>query len=229
MQINILTHTNGVAYFPDYKFHHYNLQNDSNNTTINNDNNLSYFIISLNSYDINYSTTTTTNTSTSMTSDNVNSTDIFTTLHYFNHRYQKIHGYLSLLVSLFGVFSNIINIIVLTRKSMISSATNLLLTALAIFDLLTMMSYVPFTIYFHCLTSLNPEENHKKGWIILLVFHSSFTITTHTCAIWITVALAVFRDNEIFSKGVHSFLASWKALQTSAEFSTQGNPDKYLN
>jgi len=71
--------------------------------------------------------------------------------------------------------------------------TNVLLTALAIADLLTMVSYLPYAFYFYCLTVPDPSYGHPAGWVVYLLFNIYFTITTHTAAMWLTVALAVFR------------------------------------
>lgn len=110
----------------------------------------------------------------------------------FSHWYQSIHGYVSIAVCLFGIASNLSNIVVLTRKSMISP-TNHLLTALAIADVMTMVSYLPYAAYFYCLAVPEESYDHPKAWVIYLLFNVYFTITTHTIAMWLTVSLAVFR------------------------------------
>ena len=115
-----------------------------------------------------------------------------TTLKRFSVKYQSIHGYVSIVVCSFGIILNIMNIVVLTQKSMISS-TNYILTALAIADMLTMVSYLPYAVYFYCITIPDQNYKHPKGWIIYLVFNTNFIITCHTIAMWLTVALAVFR------------------------------------
>ena len=110
----------------------------------------------------------------------------------FNLWYQDIHGYVSILVCLFGIVANIMNIVVLTQKNMVSS-TNLILTALAIADMLTMLSYVPYALYFYCISTPDSNMQHPLGWVVYLLFHTNFTITSHTIAMYLTVALAVFR------------------------------------
>jgi len=71
--------------------------------------------------------------------------------------------------------------------------TNHLLTALAIADLLTMVSYLPYAVYYYCITVPDPSYGHPAGWVVYLLFNIYFTITTHTAAMWLTVTLAVFR------------------------------------
>ncbi len=125
----------------------------------------------------------------SMTSINVTSES---TLQQFSTWYQSIHGYLSVFVCLFGIISNTMNIIVLTQKEMITS-TNVILSSLAVADMLTMMSYLPYAIYFYCISRLDPLYGHSRGWVIYLIFNLNFVVTTRTVAMWLTVLLAVFR------------------------------------
>lgn len=73
------------------------------------------------------------------------------------------------------------------------SSTNHLLTALAIADLLTMISYLPYAFYFYCVTIPDERYAHTRWWVVYLVFNTYFTITTHTAAMWLTVSLAIFR------------------------------------
>ena len=113
-------------------------------------------------------------------------------LERFSDAYQSIHGYLSLAVCAFGIPLNILNVIVLTRRQMLN-ATNCLLTALAVTDLLTMSAYVPYAGYFYCYASPTAEFGHRLGWILYLIFNTNLTITTHTVAVWLTVSVAVFR------------------------------------
>jgi hypothetical protein len=112
----------------------------------------------------------------------------------FSQEYMEYHGYFSAIVCAFGIFANLANIIVLTRKNMISS-TNWILMWLAVADLLTMMSYFPVSIHFYCLreVELRFPETRSIDWIRFLLFHSSFTVVCHTIAIWLTITLAIFR------------------------------------
>lgn len=106
--------------------------------------------------------------------------------------YQDIHGYLSVCVCLFGIVSNTMNVVVLTQREMLTS-TNVILTSLAVADMLTMMSYLPYAIYYYCLYKPDPLLGHSLGWVAYLIFNTNFTMTTHTVAMWFTVLLAVFR------------------------------------
>ncbi|XP_052233139.1 uncharacterized protein LOC127845998 [Dreissena polymorpha] len=59
----------------------------------------------------------------------------------FVRKYGEVHGYVSMVVCIFGAISNILNVIVLTRRHMITP-TNCILTALAIRDFLTTLTYL---------------------------------------------------------------------------------------
>ncbi|CAG5125723.1 unnamed protein product [Candidula unifasciata] len=107
-------------------------------------------------------------------------------LYEFSVKYSRIHGYIAVAVCLFGVLSNSANIIVLTRKNMASIA-----------DLLTMIDYLPFAIHFYIMKPVDtkgpPFSTPEYTWICFLLFHASFSIVCHTVAIWLTIALAIFR------------------------------------
>ncbi|OWF46783.1 Thyrotropin-releasing hormone receptor [Mizuhopecten yessoensis] len=108
--------------------------------------------------------------------------------------YMYYHGYVSLVVCLFGIPSNLINITVLTRRHMMTPF-NFILTWMAVSDMLTMISYVPFAFHYYCSFSpysVSPEKN-SFPWMLFLLFHINFTATTHTVSIWLGVALAIFR------------------------------------
>ncbi|XP_060078309.1 G-protein coupled receptor dmsr-1-like [Ylistrum balloti] len=108
--------------------------------------------------------------------------------------YMYYHGYISLVVCLFGIPSNVINITVLTRRHM-RTPINFILTWMAVSDMLTMISYVPFAAHYYCSFSpytVSPQKN-SLPWMRFLLFHINFTATTHTVSIWLGVALAIFR------------------------------------
>ena len=114
-------------------------------------------------------------------------------LERFSQWYADYHGYVSLVVCAVGVVCNVFNVVVLTRKDMVNP-TNYFLTALAVSDLLTMLSYIPYAVHFHCLYGgkITPERN-TYGWAVFLMFHANFSNTTHTVSIWLAVVLAAFR------------------------------------
>ncbi|XP_041378304.1 G-protein coupled receptor dmsr-1-like [Gigantopelta aegis] len=112
----------------------------------------------------------------------------------FSQWFSSVHGYASVIVSIFGVFTNIFNITILSRRDM-RTPTNILLTCLAVSDILTMVPYIPFAIHFYC-PPASPFETPWKftySWIMYMLFMVNITATTHTISIWLGVSLAVFR------------------------------------
>lgn len=121
-------------------------------------------------------------------------------LQSFSLWYSKCHGYISLVICAVGIALNIITIIVLTRKQM-QTPINFILTWLAVFDIATMMSYMPFAFHFYCqfsAVSISPRKN-SLSWMNFLLVYLNFSSTTHTISIWLAVALAIFRHRHIHS------------------------------
>ena len=114
-------------------------------------------------------------------------------LETFSLWYRNYHGYLATVVCAFGILANILNIVVLTRKNMIS-ATNCILTGLAVSDGLTMVAYMPFALRFYVLYGTDPTpERNTLGAIRFMLFYACFSVVVHTVSIWLTVTLATFR------------------------------------
>lgn len=111
----------------------------------------------------------------------------------FHQSYSAVHGYVSLVVSVVGVVCNAFIIIVLRHRSMVNS-TNVILTALAVSDMATMVSYVPFALQFYCLhgTRASPRRN-TLHWMRFVLFHAHLSVTSHTTSIWLGVLLSIFR------------------------------------
>ena len=111
----------------------------------------------------------------------------------FSDWYKDYHGYLATIVCAFGIVANILNIVVLTRKNMIS-ATNCILTGLAVSDGLTMVAYLPFALRFYVLYGTEPTpERNTLAAVRFMLFYACFSVVVHTVSIWLTVTLAVFR------------------------------------
>lgn len=119
-------------------------------------------------------------------------------LQIFHEWFLEMHGYASIVVCVFGICTNIFNITVLVAKDM-RTATNHLLTHLAVSDILTMLSYIPYAINFYC-PATSPVESpwtYSYGWIVYMVIMIHLLATTHTISLWLAVALAAFRFNQI--------------------------------
>lgn len=114
-------------------------------------------------------------------------------LKQFEYFYKPIHGYLAACVCVFGVLANILNIVVLTRKNMLTS-TNVILTGLAISDGLTMALYFPWALAMYVINGV--EIQPARDTYQLAQFQMAYAIMSvivHSVSIWLTVTLAVFR------------------------------------
>ena len=115
-------------------------------------------------------------------------------LQNFSKAYVGYHGYIAAVVCVWGIAANLANIVVLTRRHMISS-TNTILLWLAVADLLTMVSYFPVSIHFYIMKDpkLAFPTSRSVHWIRFMLFHINFTVLAHTVAIWLTIMLAMWR------------------------------------
>ena len=145
----------------------------------------------------------------------------------FAKTYSLCHGYISLVVCIIGVLLNSFNIVVLTRKQLISP-TNYFLTALAIADLLTMLSYIPISIHFYI---QHPPHNTYK-WVLFLFLQVNFSVTFHTVSIWLAVTLSAFRyfylTNSIYSSNTSCFERIKKKKNSRCESTSRACKDNSL-
>lgn len=114
-------------------------------------------------------------------------------LRTFETKYKPVHGYLAASVCVFGVVANMLNIIVLTRKNMVSS-TNIILTGLAISDGLTMAFYFPWALQMYVIhgTAVSLDRD-TEGCAKFQLSYAIISVVVHSISIWLTVSLAVFR------------------------------------
>lgn len=112
-------------------------------------------------------------------------------LDIYNKEYGAVHKYLSCILCAFGITANFLNIIVLTRKNMVSSI-NAILTGLAVADMAMMLSYLPYA-YLNFIGDINDEERFSYPWAIFLLLQGHFMIMNHTVSIWLTVTVAIWR------------------------------------
>ncbi|KAK7093925.1 G-protein coupled receptor dmsr-1-like [Littorina saxatilis] len=112
----------------------------------------------------------------------------------FSGWYAAYHGYVSLCVCVSGIVTNTFNVTVLTRRKM-RTPVNQILTGLALSDIITMLSYVPFAFHFYCMhpTTKSTAAKNSYGWMFFLLFHINLTTVTHTISIWLCVVLAIVR------------------------------------
>ncbi|XP_065226059.1 G-protein coupled receptor dmsr-1-like [Planococcus citri] len=116
-------------------------------------------------------------------------------LHTFSIWYQRIHGYMSFFVCIVGVISNILNIIVLSRREMSVLPINRILRGLAFTDIVLMVEYIPFIFFYYFRVS--PEAVHSYYGTVYIWLHVNFTQIMHTISIFMTLALAFWRYSAI--------------------------------
>lgn len=100
--------------------------------------------------------------------------------------YRNYHGIISSFVCIFGLTCNLFNIIVLTRPLMRSS-TNVILTSLALSDLLKMLFVLPAVIIFYCLpiNELKSEPDSTSYFQVkFYMIQMLFTLTLHCISTW---------------------------------------------
>ncbi|NP_001280662.1 probable G-protein coupled receptor B0563.6 isoform X1 [Tribolium castaneum] len=113
-------------------------------------------------------------------------------LKHWSQIYAKhVHPYLAIVVCLIGIITNITNVVVLTRKEMVCTPVNRILTSLATTDIFLMVDYIPY-VYYHYLVLPKTLDFPFIGAVYML-FHVHFTQTLHTTSICLTLLLAVWR------------------------------------
>lgn len=106
---------------------------------------------------------------------------------HFHHSYQALHGCLALVVCVFGSVANTINMVVLTRRSMLSP-TNAVLTGLAVTDLLVMAEYVPYSLHQYVWRRASLTAQFSWGWAVFVLFHAHFCqVSSGLCHIVCTI------------------------------------------
>lgn len=113
----------------------------------------------------------------------------------------SIHGYASFAICCFGVPTNLVNIVILTRRNL-RSPINCILAGIAIADVLTMLCYMPYSVHFFILHGVaRTKDKYTYGWVWYMAIHSGLSITTHTISIWLGVCMSVVRYVYIKSMG----------------------------
>lgn len=85
--------------------------------------------------------------------------------------YRPFHGWISLLICSYGMVTNLINIVVLTRPHMRTSV-NIVLCGIAICDIAKMASYFVFVIQFYLVHTFADVETKTYGWMCFIMFHA---------------------------------------------------------
>lgn len=135
---------------------------------------------------------------------------LYCDLQTFSRSYQKVHGPLSLFVCFFGSIANILNIRVLTSREM-RGPTNLILTGLAVSDLLVMLEYIPFSYN-------NYIDVEKKTFCshftyesaVFTKFHAIYSQMFHFTSCCLTIVLAIWRYLAIKNPNSGKYWCEWR-------------------
>lgn len=107
---------------------------------------------------------------------------------YYGYYYQVYHM-CALIISILGLITNTLNIIVFSRKEM-KNSTNLLLAALAVSDILVILIRFPKTVFYYTYSSTNDYVTIFSETFIYLVF---FQYMSAFLSNWISVAIGSWR------------------------------------
>lgn len=111
-----------------------------------------------------------------------------------------VHGFLSLAICTFGISCNLLNMLTLSRKNMVSPA-NTILFLLSILDSTLLLQYIP------CAYWRIAIPTHTYSWNLYRFFYTIVSSTTYAMCVWLTVLLAVYRYMAVlypFKSGIWS-------------------------
>ncbi|CAJ0590077.1 unnamed protein product [Cylicocyclus nassatus] len=119
--------------------------------------------------------------------------DFLEALENFRSVYGPIHGFVCVGLCVFGILTNMVHVVVLSRPTMRKSAVNCVLTAVAICDIGTMASYLIYIVHFVVQKGHTCSPTYTHGWMLFLLWHVALSITLHTTSLWLAVAMAFIR------------------------------------
>jgi len=108
----------------------------------------------------------------------------------FSEDYAQIHGRIVFPLTILGILTSIVTIIILNRKNF-QTPTNLILQHVAFFDTIVLISYNIYSFYFYILHDPNPFVGQSQFWPRFAIFHSNIGLTAHSIALWLTCLLAI--------------------------------------
>ncbi|CAI5452305.1 unnamed protein product [Caenorhabditis angaria] len=111
----------------------------------------------------------------------------------FQKWYSPIHGYVCVVICMFGILTNLVHVAVLSRPNMRNSAVNCILTAVAVCDIGTMGSYFVYIVHFVLQRDRKCAPTFTHAWLQFLLWHVVLSIALHTTSLWLAVAMAFIR------------------------------------
>ncbi|NP_001308594.1 sex peptide receptor [Tribolium castaneum] len=121
-----------------------------------------------------------------VTSQNVTYCDLMSVKKTFS----VYHNYLSVIICIFGSVTNVLNICVLTTKPM-RCPTNMILTGLALANLLVILDYLPFVFLYNGDKAYAFHFTYNLA--VFVIFHAWFAQSFHFISCCLTVVLAIWQ------------------------------------
>ncbi|KRY18741.1 FMRFamide receptor [Trichinella patagoniensis] len=112
-------------------------------------------------------------------------------INQFHQQYQAVHGHLCIVLCLFGIVTNILNCIVLTRRQM-RSASNMFLAIIALIDMGLMVLYLVYVAHFVVVQQCS-HFIYTYSWTWFLLLHALFSVVLHTISLWLAALFALVR------------------------------------
>ncbi|CAF0799055.1 unnamed protein product [Adineta steineri] len=132
----------------------------------------------------------------------------------FSEGYAQIHGRIVFPITILGILTSIVTIIILNRKNF-QTPTNLILQHVAFFDTIVLFSYNIYSLYFYILHDPNPFVGQSQFWVRFAIFHSNIGVTAHSIALWLTCLLAIIRytiiskPSQVSVNSTHIIILAW--------------------
>jgi hypothetical protein len=110
-----------------------------------------------------------------------------TWLMFVENEYGTFHGHVAIGMCVISILMNIANVIILTRRHMVSP-TNTLLTAIAFVDILKMFTYMFYAYFFNIRSRLHdPASRYPASLNLFLILHTNLALVLHCNNTWLTV------------------------------------------
>ena len=120
------------------------------------------------------------------------------------------YGYVTPILFVIILILNTLLIIALAQRRR-RSPTNVILTAIAVFDILTITFPLPWYIYYFTLKHFNDFASYP--WCVYYTyFATTFPTICHNCSVWLTVLLAIHRFMGVNRPKRCSCFTSYKAV-----------------